>query len=209
MIRYILISLLFVQLVFAEVFHITKEVYENSFNAFGAKSIKRIVYVKNKLEKINQQKKFIYAKLYEVNKLLNRVKYKKDKEHWGQDYNATFVEFIGSGAGDSLDFAFAKYAILIKMGLDQKKFRFYTTSKKGLNKIRYDADNYYVLGYLSNDNKEVVLLDCYTDKLFLKKITKLQKYKQIKISLNTLQKVQDQIYAILYHKKLNTKVEIQ
>lgn len=200
MIRYFLVTVLFVQVIFAELVPLKEKLYKEVYKLYGPNAIKRVVYVKHELETINQKTKFAYARLSIINKLLNRVKYKKDKEHWKQDYNATFLEFIASGAGDSYDFASAKYAILVKMGLNRNKFRFYTTSTKGINKIKYDTKNYYVLGYLSKDNKKVLILDCYSDKLIFRKTNELQNFTKVDISPQILKKTEDQMYSLIYKK---------
>ena len=72
-----------------------------------------------------------------VNQLINKISYKKDDVHWGSDFNATLIELIASGAGDSLDFAFAKYTLLVKLGLDPRKFRFFQTKRNVTETIHH------------------------------------------------------------------------
>jgi predicted transglutaminase-like cysteine proteinase len=199
-IRYILLAIVFVQILFAELIPFNEELYKELYKLYGPDGLKRVVYVKYELESINQKTQFIYAKLSRVNKLLNRVKYKKDKEHWREEYNSTFLELIASGAGDSYDFASAKYAILVKMGLKRNKFRFYTTNVKGINKLKYDTENYYVLGYLSKDDTKVLILDCYTDKLIFRKTKELKNFKKVDISPQIFNEMESQIYSLIYKK---------
>ena len=98
-------------------------------------------------------------------KLVNKLLYKKDKVHWHNDRSSTFLEFVTSGAGDSLDFAAAKYVTLVNLGFDNDRFEFFKTDTNGLSKTRVDTKNYYVLGYKPKNSDKYVVLDCYSDKL--------------------------------------------
>lgn len=61
-------------------------------------------------------------KLEEVNIFFNLLEYRSDLEHWGkEDYWATPLEFVVSGAGDCEDFTVAKYFTLLEMGVPDEK----------------------------------------------------------------------------------------
>ncbi len=66
-----------------------------------------------------------WEKLNAANHFFNKnLVYKRDQEHWHQeDYWATPVESLGTGAGDCEDFAIAKYFTLKAMGMDTTKLR--------------------------------------------------------------------------------------
>ena len=66
-----------------------------------------------------------WDKLNAANQFFNKnVAYKTDQAHWKQeDYWATPVESLGTGAGDCEDFAIAKYFTLKAMGVDTSKLR--------------------------------------------------------------------------------------
>ncbi len=131
---------------------------------FGKKALQRLQYVQKQLD-IIEQEKLSYAQIYMVNALINRISYKKDKVHWKSDYIPTALDFVTSGAGDSLDFAAAKYTILVNLGFDPERFQFFKTDVQGMNHLKYDTNNYYVLGYSPKNTKEYIILDCYSDKI--------------------------------------------
>lgn len=197
-VRYIFMTILAVQLLFGESMSIDDRSYQKVYTSFGNKAIKRVDFILKEIDKIEKQTDFIYMKLLLVNKLINKVKYKKDLGHWGATYNATFLELIASGAGDSLDFAFAKYVVLIKLGVDADKFRFFTTNIKGISKLKYDTQNYYVLGYYADNEEDLVILDCYTNKLKLIKVKQTQEYQEIEIPLITLYEMEQRMHSIEY-----------
>ena len=58
--------------------------------------------------------------LKKVNDFFNTFRFIDDIIHWKQeDYWATPIEFIASGAGDCEDFSIAKYYTLIKVALNE------------------------------------------------------------------------------------------
>lgn len=90
-------------------------------------------YGKDSVDIIEQWKQVIiddldssdWNKLNAANQFFNKnVAYKTDQNHWKQeDYWATPVESLGTGAGDCEDFAIAKYFTLKAMGVDTSKLR--------------------------------------------------------------------------------------
>lgn len=66
-----------------------------------------------------------WEKLNAANQFFNKnVAFKSDQDHWKQeDYWATPIESLGTGAGDCEDFAIAKYFTLKAMGVDTSKLR--------------------------------------------------------------------------------------
>jgi predicted transglutaminase-like cysteine proteinase len=57
-----------------------------------------------------------------VHRYINEFSYIPDYETYGtEDHWATIDEFLEAGGGDSEDFAIAKYALLIRLGLDPSK----------------------------------------------------------------------------------------
>jgi len=62
--------------------------------------------------------------LFEVNSFFNKLEFKDDIEHWGQnDYWATPVEFLATQAGDCEDYTIAKYFSLVELGIPSEKLR--------------------------------------------------------------------------------------
>ena len=66
-----------------------------------------------------------WERLHLANDFANRhIRYRADLEHWGKnDYWATPLETLGTGAGDCEDYALAKYFTLRAMGVDDEKLR--------------------------------------------------------------------------------------
>ncbi len=193
MFKFILITFLSTQALFSYLLPITQTSYSKVYNTFGKKAIDRVRFIQHEIGKISTRTTSTYTKLSMVNQLINKISYKKDYAHWGNDFNATLVELIASGAGDSLDFAFAKYTLLVKLGLDPKKFRFFQT-KRNINSKLYDQ-KYYVLGYYADNKKDLMVLDCYTNELTLIKPQYSRKYKEVKVSLYTRRSMENKMYS--------------
>jgi len=68
------------------------------------------------------QNKSEREKLEAVNNFFNLFEYRSDLAHWGQeDYWATPLEFVVSGAGDCEEYAIAKYFTLRELGVPDEK----------------------------------------------------------------------------------------
>jgi len=128
---------------------------------FGTKAIQRIQYMQNQFDKIAHEN-YTYTKIHRVNTLINKLLYKQNKLHWKNNHTATFLEFVASGAGDSLDFAAAKYVTLVNLGFDQKRLKFFKMNKQKRNQLQED---HYVLGYVPKNSKEYFILDCCNNEI--------------------------------------------
>jgi len=164
MLKLVIFLITFQQLLFGTFLQLDQTKFDSIQNLFGEKAVLRVKYIQEQFEKIEQEE-FNYTKVYKVNSLINRLLYKKDKVHWQNDHSATLLEFITSGAGDSLDFAAAKYVTLVNLGFDKSRFQFLKTDVEGISKDKFHTKNYYVLAYTPKNSKEYVVLDCYSDKL--------------------------------------------
>ncbi len=89
---------------------------------YGDKAVKRIVMFNQMIERTKN--KPLLKKLDIVNKFVNKVKYKDDISHWGKDYAADPVEFLGTGLGDSEDYAIAKRFALLQLGIPANNIKF-------------------------------------------------------------------------------------
>lgn len=170
---------------------------------YGKKSLKRVEYLKKEIDSIKEQK-FIYTKIYQLNTLINKIRYKKNKAHWNSEHKASFLEFIGSGFGNSFDFATAKYSLLVDLGLDEKKFAFFQTSRKGINKIKYDTQDYFVLGYYPKTPDEYIILDCYSDKL-IPLTTERKTYTKIDITQEVRENIIKNMFNLDFEHTLDKK----
>lgn len=107
-------------------------------------------------------------KLEVVNVFFNLLEYSKDINHWGtDDYWATPLEFIVSGAGDCEDFAVAKYFTLLQLGVPDEKLLIMYVKLKQYSAI-YNQAHMVLLYYetpqsvplvLDNINKEILPAD--------------------------------------------------
>lgn len=97
-------------------------------------------------------------KLPRVNVFFNRhFQFRSDWEVWQQeDYWATPEEFLAKGAGDCEDFAIAKYAMLVRLGVPPDRLRLmYVRLKNGaLASIAH-----MVLGYTTPQSDAPLILD--------------------------------------------------
>ncbi len=105
----------------------------------------KLQYTSNKLQKLRT-----------INKLINKFHFKEDIKHWNQnDYWASLIELIGTGAGDGEDLAMAKYFILSHLGFAKNQFKFFINKK----------NNQIVLGYQHKKEGKYVILNHKTDSI--------------------------------------------
>lgn len=96
--------------------------------------------------------------LADVNRMLNRIRFLSDSEHWGQeDYWATPAESVGSNGGDCEDFAIAKYFLLKELGVPIAKLRMTYVKATKLNQA------HMVLAYYPRPESEPLVLDNLED----------------------------------------------
>ena len=93
-------------------------------------------------------------KLEKVNIFFNRLEFVSDQEHWGQeDFWATPVEFLASGAGDCEDFSIAKYFTLRELGVADERLRITYVKALKINQA------HMVLSYFPGTDQEPLVLD--------------------------------------------------
>ncbi len=93
-------------------------------------------------------------KLAAVNRFFNQLRFVNDIDHWKkEDYWATPVEFMASGAGDCEDFSIAKYFTLRLLGVPDKKMRITYVKALSLNQA------HMVLSYFPEGQRIPLILD--------------------------------------------------
>ncbi|MCX4027631.1 transglutaminase-like cysteine peptidase [Spartinivicinus marinus] len=93
-------------------------------------------------------------KLKAVNTFFNQLGFVNDIDHWKkEDYWATPVEFMASGAGDCEDFSIAKYFTLRLLGVADKKMRITYVKALSLNQA------HMVLSYFPEGQRIPLVLD--------------------------------------------------
>jgi predicted transglutaminase-like cysteine proteinase len=94
------------------------------------------------------------AKVREVNRFFNRMRFVDDIKHWGEnDYWATPVEFLGSNGGDCEDFSIAKYFTLRHLGVPEDRLRMVYVKALKLNQA------HMVVAYFPTPESEPLILD--------------------------------------------------
>ena len=106
------------------------------------------------MEKLDAAKGREAGVLQTVNDQINRVPYRTDKAHWGQDdYWATPAESVASNGGDCEDYAIAKYYMLKELGVPLDRLRITYVKALKLNEA------HMVLGYYPRPDAEPYILD--------------------------------------------------
>lgn len=125
--RFILISLILVSFsslsLFAnDDFSISNITIEKIGLKYGKKAKKRVQLWNQTMNSVKS--KNIFYKLKEINDFWNKIQYRKDSKVWQKkDYWASPFEFLAVGAGDSEDYAIAKYISLLNLGISDKKLK--------------------------------------------------------------------------------------
>lgn len=89
---------------------------------YGVESRHRVQNWKSLLE--NSASLTELQKLTAVNSFFNLLRFVDDAQHWKKDdYWATPLEFLATGAGDCEDFSIAKYFTLMAIGVEESKLR--------------------------------------------------------------------------------------
>lgn len=176
----------------ANILEINTEKIEYIKKRFGKTAVKRALYLDNYFKK----NKHLYnpkslKAVEKINKFYNRLVYLKDAHHWREDnYWASLLEFISTGAGDSEDFAMAKLYSLIHLGFDAKKFTLVKIKKEYIRSKKV-GDEHIVLLYKHSKNSKYIILDSINKKLKIaKNMNKFEKVDKsaffIKSKLNSM-----------------------
>lgn len=122
---------------------------------YGYNAEKRLLVWKAMME--TSKNGSILKKLKNVNDFFNKFTYKSDRIHWRKkDYWASPIEFIGTGAGDSEEYALAKYYSLLKLGISKNHLKLSYVNYKG--KDIYEKEH-VVLYYYHKSKTEPIILD--------------------------------------------------
>lgn len=100
-----------------------------------------------------------------INAFFNaRILYEDDQVAWNQpDYWATPLESLGRGVGDCEDYAIAKYASLVALGVPREKLRLIYVRAQIGKPNQGTAQAHMVLGYYSSPAAEPLVLDSLTN----------------------------------------------
>lgn len=127
--RYLVNTLIFCLITFyvcsvAPELTISQKLLDEIEEKYNLKARQRAIAWQNMLI-VAKQVKRDQEKLTLINNFFNQnIKFVDDLSHWGEnDYWATPLEFIASGAGDCEDFSIAKYFSLKEVGLAEDKLR--------------------------------------------------------------------------------------
>ncbi len=163
-ISFFIISLFYTITTAKNLYNISEKKLNSINSKYGEKAKKRVIIWDKTLQ--NAKGKDTLHKLKAVNDFWNKVKYRRDKAHWGKkDYWASPFEFLGTGAGDCEDYAIAKYFSLRKLGIPEKKLRI--TYVKFLRKRTKFEEAHMVLTYYHKPSATPIVLDNINKKLKL------------------------------------------
>lgn len=96
--------------------------------------------------------------LDEVNRILNRIAFVDDMDHWGEeDYWATPAESVASNGADCEDYTIAKYFLLKELGVPIARLRMTYVKSLKLNQA------HMVLAYYARPDADPLVLDNLED----------------------------------------------
>lgn len=151
-------SLLYGSTAFSSKPFISQEMTVRLLKDYSQQAVIRGNALNQLIEKL--QGKSVQAKLRGVNRFFNQFTYVEDIDLWDtQDYWATPEEFIGTQKGDCEDFVIAKYFVLRKLGIADKKL--YLTYVKHIEK----NVAHMVLSYFKKPSSNPQILDNYNHKI--------------------------------------------
>ncbi len=129
-----------------------KALIDSARELYGGAGAQRLIHWQNLL---NYSQDLSEAqKLVEVNDFFNRMRFVRDIDHWGEeDFWATPVEFLASGAGDCEDYSIAKYFTLRELGVPDDKLRITYVKAVTLDQA------HMVLSYFASPGAEPLILD--------------------------------------------------
>ena len=146
--------------------NITVEEINNIHKKYGYNAKKRVLLWDEMIESSKNEE--ILTKLKNVNNFFNQIKYKLDSSHWRKDeYTARPLEFLSTGAGDSEDYAIAKYDSLVRLGIPKYKLK--VIFVKDIKTNPKNDNQHILLAYYHNKNSNPIILDSIHKKLSLAK----------------------------------------
>ena len=129
--------------------------YEYIKNKYGNNALKRVKLWNKMIE--SSKNESVLNKIKNVNDFFNKFTYKEDLTHWRRkDYWSNPFEFMVTGAGDSEDYAIAKYYSLLKLGIPKNKLKITQVEYKGTKPFQ---NKHVILNYFHNLNSEAIVLD--------------------------------------------------
>ena len=163
-ISFFIISLLYTITTAKNSYNLSQKKLNSIASKYGEKAKKRAIIWDKTMQSVKG--KDTLHKLKAVNDFWNKIRYRRDKAHWGKrDYWAAPFEFLGTGAGDCEDYAIAKYFSLRKLGIPEKKLRI--TYVKFLRKRTKFEEAHMVLTYYHKPGATPIVLDNINKKLKL------------------------------------------
>ena len=125
---------------------------------YGNKAIVRLDFINNNLEQL--VKKDNVYKLVKVHELVNNLHFLSDNKHWKKNnYWSTPLEFIGTGYGDSEEYALLKYLFLVKLGISPNKLKIISMGKPlKISKNEISEEN-IALAYFYKQNLPPLILE--------------------------------------------------
>ncbi len=164
---------------------------------YGNKAIVRLDFLNSDLEKFNKDK--ILYKLVKVNDLVNKFHFLDDKTHWGKvNYWSTPLEFIGTGFGDTEEYALLKYLFLVKIGVSPNKLKIISLNKPLKTSSKESSKENIALAYFNKkDSSPIILESRYGN-------NKIYQYKN-NFKYSTLYKSESEVWNKIFKKNITKK----
>ncbi|QDF28246.1 transglutaminase-like cysteine peptidase [Halarcobacter anaerophilus] len=148
-------------------FIISEKKLQKITSKYGQKARKRVELWNEIMQEAKS--KDILHKLKDINDFWNKIKYQEDIIVWQKkDYWTTPLEFLSVGAGDSEDYAIAKYFSLRKLGIPRSKLKITSVILTNPEKrYRSRREPHLVLAYYHKPGATAIVLDNINKKLKL------------------------------------------
>lgn len=144
-----------ISVVVASELGVTTQVLEKVSGRYGSEARARLVAWENLVKAYRDASES--EKLHAVNDFFNdNILFVDDIQHWGvEDYWATPIEFLATGAGDCEDYSIAKFFTLRALGVSESKLRITYVKAR----LSYGVQAHMVLTYFTRPSAIPLVLD--------------------------------------------------
>jgi hypothetical protein len=164
---------------------------------YGNQALLRLDYFNTNLQKLDTVP--VVNKIVGVHSIVNQLNYLSDTQHWKKDnYWSNPLEFIGTGYGDSEEYALMKYLFLVKLGIDPNKLKFISIDTPlAVSKEEISKEN-IALAYFHNDGVPPIIIESKVGSKDIYKYKNQFSYEVIRQSHN---KIWDKVFSPSFSKK--------
>jgi TRAP transporter TAXI family solute receptor len=158
---------------------------------YGNQALLRLDYFNTNLQKL--EKEPVLNKIIGVHSIVNQLNYLSDIQHWKKDnYWSNPLEFIGTGYGDSEEYALMKYLFLVKLGIDPNKLKFISIDAPLTVSKDEERKENIALAYFHSDGVPPIIIESKVGAKDIYKYKNQFSYEVIKKSHN---KIWDKVFT--------------